>query len=285
MTKQDFISYGSRQICFKNFLLQPSEELETYLQTQLKIKRTDFIINFLYSGGFNGYVSFSRCEKNSGDILKIRIDSISSFTFWRDDIQQYVSEIAVISNCAGLIEEFFISEDGRFWNKTNELRAECEDDFFDYLASVEYDFHPIINTRTYDILRHGGWYKGRHVDITEFNIKMKNRGLALSEQQLAFFVEFSGLDVCFTPSDYDWRFFSLDEILDLGEPTYVDKIYDGSIWLGEAVIEIGVWEEGPLYLSSDGRIFDIHFMPLGRTPLESINNLAGHIPPDYKYYF
>ncbi len=285
MTKREFISYASEQLGFKNSSYESASELDTYIKNKLGIKTTDFVINFLYSGGLNGYLFFYKREKKSGDILNIRIDSITNYTFWRDDIQQYVSEVAVISNCAGLIEEFFISEDGRFWDKSNELKAKNEEEFFDYLVSVEYDFHPVINQRTYDILRHFGWHEERHIDITEFDAEMRKRGLTLSNQQLDFFSEFSGLEINFTPSDYDFRFFSLDDVLNIGESTYIDRIYDGSFLLSELLIEIGLWEEGSIYLSSDGKICGIQFIPLGRTPLEGINNMVNHVPKDYQYYY
>ena len=287
MTKRDFISYASEQLGFKDssYLYEPSLELDTYIKNKLGINRTDFVINFLYSGGLNGYLCFYRREKRSDDILTIRIHSIARYTFWRDDIQQYVSEIAVISNCAGLIEEFLISEDGRFWNKNNELKAENEERFFDYLVNVEYDFHINIEPRTYEILRHFDWYEGRNVDISGFNSEMKKRGLILSEQQLAFFSEFSGLEWYFVQSDYDLRFFTLEDVLEQGETEYIDRLYDGSILPGEMLIRIGYFEEGPLYLSADGRIFDVHFLPRGRTALEGINNLVNHIPKNYDYYY
>lgn len=284
MTRQEFISYSSKQLGFENFPYRSDFEVDTYIKNRLGITKTDFVINFLYSGGINGDLSFCRREIKSGDILQIRLYSITKFTFWRDDIEQYVSEITVISNCASLIEEFFISEDGRFWNKDNELRAENEEEFFDYLANVEYDFHPVISSRTYDILRHFGWYEGRHIDLTKFNSEMKKRGFELSEQQLAFFSEFSGLEVLFIPSDHDWRFFSLDEELDMAEPEFFDGVYDGSIMPGEIFIQIGFVAEAPLYLSLDGKIFGMRFIPLGRTPLESINNLVNNIPENYTYY-
>lgn len=287
MTKREFISYASEQLGFKDFsyVYKPASELDTYIRNKLGINKTDFIINFLYSGGLNGYLFFYRREKSSGDILHIRIDSITNHIFWRDDIRQYVSAIAVISNCAGLIEVLFISEDGCFWNKDNELRAENEEQFFDYLVNVEYDFHINIDPRTYEILRHFGWYEGRHIDITEFNSEMKKRGFVLSEQQLEFFSEFSGLEWYFVQSDYDLKFFTLEDVLEWGKPEYIDRLYDGSILPGEMLIYIGLFEEGPLYLSADGRIFDVHFLPRGRTAWEGINNLVNHIPKNYDYYY
>lgn len=283
MTKQEFISYSSKQTGFENSPCESASELDTYIKNRLGIPKTDFVINFLYSGGLNGHLSFYRREIKSGDILKIRIDSITNFTFWRDDIRQYVSEIAVISNCAGLIEEFFISEDGRFWNKNNELKAENEDEFFDYLVNVEYDFHPVINSRTYDILRHFGWYQGRHIDVTEFNSEMDKRGLELSEQQLAFFSEFSGLEVIFIPYDHNWRFFSLDEVLEVTEFAFIDRLYDGNMSPSEPSVQIGFWEDAPIYLTPDGRIFGMRSVPFGRTILECINYFANEVPENYKY--
>ncbi len=286
MTKQEFITYASKQLGFKNSLYESASYLDNYIKSKSGINKTEFVTNFLYSGGLNGYLHFYRREECSGDILTIRIHSIANHTFWRDDIQQFVSEIAVISNCAGLIEEFLISEDGRFWNKNNELKAENEEQFFDYLANVEYDFHPEIKQRTYDILEHFGWYQGRHIDVTEFEKTMKNHGFTLTEHQLAFFSEFSGLEWYFAQSgDYDLKFLTLEEVLEWSETEHIERLYDGSILPGEMLIYIGLFQEGPLYLSSDGRIFNIHFLPLGRTALEGINNLVNHIPKDYDYYY
>lgn len=284
MTKHDFLSYAKKQIGFINECPLSAAEIREYLHNNFEIQNIDFIIGFVYSGGFNGLVYFNRREKKSGDILTIRINSIAKFTFWREDIQQFVSEVAVISNCADIIEEFFISEDGRFWNQNNELKADNEESLFDYLAEIEYDFHPVICQRTYDILCHFGWYKGRCIDITQFNVSMNNFGIILTKHQLDFISEFSGLTMYFVPYDHDWSFYSLSEILEERRVYQVNRIFDGSISIGENLLEIGILEEGPLYLSSDGRLFSAHCKPLGRTPLEGINKLVRNVPEDYRYY-
>lgn len=279
MTRQEFLSYASEQSGYVNRCPKPADEIALILRERIGIDNISFVTNFIYGDGFNGLVCFNRREEKSRDILKIRINSIFDFNYWRDDIQQYVSEIAVISNCAGLIEELFISEDGHFWNKNNELIAENEEGFFDYLVSVEYDFHPVIAERTYEMLRHFGWYEDRHIDVTDFDSTIKKQGITLSKQQLDFLSEFSGLDANIIPNDYDWFFFTLDEILEYGEIRYTDKIYGGSIAMCESLLKIGVASgENSLYLSSDGRIFTDLYYPLGRTALECINRLVNDIP-------
>lgn len=130
-------------------------------------------ISFLKTVCFNGgHLGFSRYEKKSNDILRISfcLDPQNIF-FWKD-INQYVAMIVLINGCTyhGIshhIECFYLSEDGRFWDDHHQLRFQREDELFDYLMKVEYDFHPVISEKTFEIMRHFGWYEGRHTNTTE----------------------------------------------------------------------------------------------------------------------
>lgn len=285
MTRQDFLSYASGQPRFKNecppHTLTVADVTE-HLQTIIG-KNVGFVIDFLYSGGFKGVLGFHRSEKVSGDILHISI-YYRWKTYWREDIGQFVSEVATIHNCAGFIEAFFVSEDGRFWNERNELKAENEEEFYDFLVNVEYDFHPIINPRTYEVLKHFGWYEGRRIDVTEFEKAMRNHGIVLTEQQLSFFSEFSGLNMWFEPSDRDFYFYTLEQVLEIRYLHHINSLRDGSILPGETLIQVGISEDAEIFLSSDGRIFNINDLPKGRNTIESINTLINQIPENYKYY-
>lgn len=285
MTKQEFLSYASGQPRFKNECPPDPLTADAVTHHLQKIigRNSGSAVDFLYSGGFKGVLYFHRREKMSGDILHINI-YYRWKTHWREDIGQFVSEVTTIHNCTGLIEEFYISEDGRFWNDNNELKAENEEDFFEFLANVEYDFHPVINPRTYDVLRHFGWCESRHIDVTEFEKAMNSYGIILTEQQLAFFGEFSGLNMWFDPSDHDFYFYTLDEVLETRNLYHINSLRDGSILPGETLIQVGISEDAEIFLSSDGRIFNINDMPKGRNTIESINTLINQIPENYKYY-
>lgn len=178
-------------------------------------------IRKIYSGNINtskivecfliiGNISFERVEKHSNDELRFALGWCYPVEFW-SDIGCVVNGIGIVDNCAGRIERFHISEQGKFYNQHHKLIAENIEDFAEYITTVEYDYHPKTTQRTYDMLRFFGWYEGRHIDTTAFEQELNRRGIELSKEQLDFFGEFSGLDFSF---DSDcWYFYSLEQIL------------------------------------------------------------------------
>lgn len=213
--------------------------------------------------------SFDRTEEKSGDILTVHMFYYHGVNYWQD-IGCMVSCCGWIDNCSAYkIEEFYISEQGKFYNQNHKLIADNEEDFFDYITTVEYDFHPEIPQRTYHILRHFGWYESRHIDTTEFEQKMEKRGIEFTKAQLDFLSEFSGLT--FELPDYVyWTFYSLDEIAE----NYVPIPLNSRKVLVENAFVCGNDGDGSIFLTSDGLLALGVNTLLGRTAMECINHLC-----------
>ena len=55
-----------------------------------------------------------------------------------------VNAAGFIDDFAGRIKELYISEQGEFYDQDHKLIAKTQEEFFDYLTTVEFDFHPEI---------------------------------------------------------------------------------------------------------------------------------------------
>ena len=184
-----------------------------------------------------------------------------------------------MENCAGRIEDYFISEQGKFYNQDHKLIAENIEDFAEYITTVEYDYHPEITQRTYDMLRFFGWYEGRHIDTTAFEQEMNRRGIELSKEQLDFFAEFSGL--CFSFSSDFWCFDSLEGIL--AEDKYYVEQSSNDGKNPYKIIYCGDTMGGPLAVDPSGIINFFWGFPQGRTTMECINHLCENVDRDCKW--
>lgn len=273
MTNQEFIKKLSLSGSVSPFMQYSAEELEAKIH---KVYPDTFdlkkIVDFFLTAGA---LTFKRCEKGSGDKLTFGLNWIHTVEFW-SDISYVVNAIGNVENCAGRIERFFISEQGKFYNQDHKLIAENTEDFLEYITTVEYDFHPEIKQRTYDMLRFFGWYEGRHIDTAEFEKEMDRRGIELSKKQLDFFSEFSGLYFSF---DSDcWGFDTLDEILTK------DKYYaEPSSPCKYKTVLCGKTMGGPIAVDGEGIIRSFYAIPLGRTTMECINYLCEGISEDCKW--
>ena len=119
-------------------------------------------------------------------------------------------------------------------------------------------------------------YEGRHIDTTAFEQELNRRGIELSEKQLDFFSEFSGLYFSF---DSDcWCFYTLDEILAKDE--YFAK---KSTPCKYKVVLCGDTMGGPLAIDGDGIIQFFYAIPQGRTTMECINHLCEGVSKDCKW--
>lgn len=180
------------------------------------------------------------------------------------DIGAVVNLIGFIENCAGRIDELYMSEEGKFYSRTHMLIAKNEKDFFDFLTTVEYDFHPVIKDRVFDVLRKAGWYEGRRVDVSSFSNEMKSRGITLSQAQLDFLSEFGGIH--FSCGNEYCKFLSASDILNDCDFALDD---DGNYSL------MAVENIGPsYYIDYDGILSGIEALPLGRTTMECVNHLV-----------
>lgn len=246
-------------------------------------------IRKIYSGNINtskivecfliiGNISFERVEKRSNDELTFSLHWCYPVEFW-PDIGCVVNGVGIVDNCAGRIERFHVSEQGTFYNQYHKLIAENIEDFAEYVTTVEYDYHPEITKRTYDMLRFFGWYEGRHIDTTAFEQEMNRRGIKLSKEQLDFFAEFSGLYFSF---DRDfWAFHSLEKILAKDEYYVEQSSNDGKN--PYKIIYCGYTVSGPLAVDPSGIINFFWGFPQGRTTMECINHLCESVNRDCKW--
>lgn len=286
MTKHEFIDYAierhplNKKTCQIGIKPYERQTLEADICTE-------------YSGKFNankvldffegiGRIYFERTERNSGDALTIDIRWLAYIYYWKD-IDAVVNRIGYIENCAGVIKTLYLSEYGLFYDQDHDLLATNEEQFFDYLTTVEFDYHPVIAERTYEMLRCFGWYEGRRVDTTDFEYEMRQRSIELTEKQLAFLSEFSGLSFNFDDYYLCWRFYSLNEIWQDCSPQlrtgYKETVYGDN---GEIValksLNCGDSYDGmyPISVDSEGRLLR-GTRALGRNAIESINHLANYV--------
>ena len=272
MTRLEFLKYVSNQEgSFHDSYTE--DKLNGWIREAYDgVINTEKIVSF-FSG--IGHLHFYRTETKSGDELEIDLRWLNCIEIW-EDVGCAVNSIGFISNCSGRIEQFYISEYGKFYNRNHKLIAENEEKFFDYIATVEYDFHPEIKQRTYDMLRFFGWYEDRHIDTTAFEQELNRRGIELSKEQLDFFGEFSGLNFSFD-SDW-WCFYTLDEIL--AKDDYFAKKSSSCKY---KTILCGDTMGGPLAVDGDGIIQFFYAIPQGRTTMECINHLCEGVSEDCKW--
>lgn len=275
MTRLEFLKYVSNQAGSFHDSYTEDEINDRISKAYDGVIKTEKIVSF-FSG--IGHLYFNRIETKSRDELEIDLRWLNCIENW-EDIGCAVNSIGFISNCSGRIEQFYISEYGKFYNQNHKLIAESEEDFFDYITSVEYDFHPEIKQRTYDMLRFFGWYEGRHIDTTAFEQELNRRGIELSKEQLDFFAEFSGLDFNF---DRDcWYFYSLEQILEQNK--IMDHVLEKRNPRKHPTVLCGNTMGGPLSVDGNGIIQFFYAYPRGRTTMECINRLCEGVPKNYKW--
>lgn len=295
MTRKEFLEQAARQINFQNPEVTRENALNR-IRNQFCIESdVNFLLNFFHENGFKGgFLGFSRFEKNSNDILRITLSCMPwTICFW-EDIGQQVSMVAYINGCtynhSGTrhIESFYLSEDGRFWDEHHKLRFETEGELFDYLLTVEYDFHPEITEKTYEMLRHFGWYEGRGVDTAELERELKNHDIILSQIQLSAIREYSGLDFLFSDHNANRYFLSIESMLDKlsrDQLNFDAEIYDfeSKILIGKNALEIGTDDQNYFSISEDGKIFLEGVEPIGRTLLEYIYAFGESLPKNARW--
>lgn len=251
----------------------------------------DFVHDFLYKGGFKGTLAAWRYEIKSDDQLHFQIDCFPNCIYYWNDIDQYVSMIAKIGNCTCEIEKFFLSENGRFWDENHKLRFQTEEKLLDYLLAVEYDYHPIITEKTYEMLRYFGRYEGRRIDTTDLECELKKYGIMLSQIQLNAISEFGGLTFSFSDSHKDEKFRTIEYMIkkmneenphnkldfdvEIRDP-HIDKV------IARNVIEIGYNDYCPIAIAEDGKVFSNGSL-FARTILEYIYAFGKDIPENVRW--
>ncbi len=276
MTKQEFFEKLSSAGSLSHQEGYSAEKLEAEIH---EVYPNEFDMNQIIDFFLKiGRLSFERIETKSGDKLSYYFGWGYPVEFWAD-INCVVNSVGILDNCAGRIERYFISEQGKFYNQDHKPIAENMEEFAEYITTVEYDYHPETTKRTYDMLRYFGWYEGRHIDTTAFEQELNRRGIELSKEQLDFFREFSGLYFSFN-SDC-WYFYSLEEILK--QKKIIDPVLEKRNPRKHPTVLCGKTMGGPLAVDAEGIIRFFYSIPQGRTTMECINHLCEGVNRDCKW--
>ena len=275
MTKEEFISKVELKDKLSTYPLSISQ-LTKELDKKSIIKNRQIIFNFAEK--FEE-LFFYRIESKSGDKIQIRIVPNGFQSYNWEDLNTNVVEVGKNSNAAGIIEFFYMSEEGLFYNQDQKLISDNEDDFLNYLLTVEYDYHPIIADITYSRLKDAGWYEGRKIDISKLVEECAADGVVLSPQQIEFIEEFGGIagvgndKMEFGISDKkEWKYYKKIEI-------YNPKDKCTTIKHGTNPVCVGYCDDGMmlLWITVDGLLVMDDGMQLGRTVMEGFNCLLGRV--------
>lgn len=266
MTRQDFLKSAQKYLqSFKS----RDDNVESVIREKCNENDADITAIIEFSKWIDN-VALKRPENKSDDVLEFVVGPcVDSAEFWTD-INKTVFYNGYIAGLAGIIKTLYISSDGKFYDHKHELIAENEEEFFDFLLLVEYDFHPVIKESVYTVLREAGWYEGRCVDVTAFSNEQRN--IVLSNAQLDFIREFSGITV--NPDYERCRFLSVDEILE-SMPIYNSEFKTDidTHNHGEYPVKVVNTMDFPCYIDPNG-ILKARGIPLGRTTMECINHLV-----------
>lgn len=270
MNRQDFLKNAKR---YSLYFKPRNKNVESVIREKCSESDTDInaIINF---AKWVNNLWLERPETNSDDVLEIAVMVYTkSVDFW-SDINRTVFYAGYIKGIAGIIKTMYVSTDGRFYDHKHELIAANEEDFFDYLLSVEFDFHPIIKECVYNALREAGWYEGRCVNTTRFQSELERVDIILSKAQLDFIKEFSGITV----EDSEGlmcRFLSMEEIHDNILPYYTNNKRRRDEDFLMRVINSDV-ADFPYCIDSNG-IIECRGFPQGRTTMEGVNHVVKNL--------
>ncbi len=266
MTRRSFLKIAAKQ--YSLYFKPRTEDIERDIRLKCKENDKDVgaVIEF---GKWVDHIYFKRAETKSDDILAFNITlCVDASEFW-NDIGKTVFYGGYIAGLAGIIKTIYVSTDGKFYDHKHELISANEEELFDYLLSVEFDFHPVIKECVYDALRKSGWYEGRCVDVMELNDKFKEVNVFLSEAQLDFLREFSGITLI-ADNGYRCRFLSTKKILRDISGYYTDgKRRQDNCSL--RVIASDATEFS--YRIKPNGIITCYKVPEGRTTMEGINQV------------
>ena len=276
MTKEELIKIIKNKAVFISSEQIDISVVKEKLNQYSEIRNNTLMVQFAQKYHM---IIFEKIEKVSKDRLHIQIYPFTSpktIAEWQGE-NKNVMGVAWISNVSGSIETLFMNERGEFFNSKTELIANNEDKFFEYLLSVEYDYHAHIMPKTLDILKKAGWFEGRKKDISSLINKYKKEGIELSKSQISFMQEFGGIkgkntndeefEICIDPkysifkkwiplSKSDLK--SYNPLNVVGNKENVDFLLAG--FMGNNMINF--------WISTDGRLFADQGIQMGRTIME-----------------
>lgn len=227
-----------------------------------------------------GIIVFSRKERKSNDEIVIQISPFAEPRFlndWKGNCKNIIC-IALIRNSSDRIETIYMNENGYFYNQDMNFIAESEDNFFNYLLTVEFDYHAYISQETILTLQKAGWFEERQIDIMELIYKFKNNNVFLSEFQINFIKQFGGLkgsdkyghtfETYVEAENMKYKKCQMPQKNDLISYAPLNIIgYKEKI----DFLLVGAFDDEitKLWLSSDGRMFSDQGTQLGRTIMEA----------------
>ncbi|MDE6672193.1 MAG: SUKH-3 domain-containing protein [Ruminococcus sp.] len=261
------------------------------------IKCGDKVLEFIKT---YGKFYSERIEKISGDTITFNCSPVDNYCpFWEEfqEVAVYIGSFRNIScgdtYTTSAIERFYMLSDGAFYNQDKKKIADNSETFWDYVMTVEYDYHAPILEGTYRRLQEAGWYAGRKIDISGLVKECEKDGVFLTEPQKRFIEEFGGLEGSREDSDYwfyieDKKSSVFFKDLNLVEhfnnnPVNEKNKYEILNEYGEGTVIVGGssdWSDDIL-LTENGQMLlygtytCIGIKPLGRTVMEGFNVLLG----------
>ena len=300
MTREEFNDLKKSSAYHTFLMAKPLEKVLEKAETKIiekNIKCGDKVLEFIK---IYGKFYFERIEKNSGDTITFSCSPIDNYCpFWEEfnETAAFIGDF-INSSCGDSykiesIEKFYMLSDGAFYNQDKKKIADNSETFWDYVMTVEYDYHAPILESTYRKLKEAGWYEGRKIDISGLIKECEKDGVFLTEPQKRFIEEFGGLEGSREDSDYwfyieDKKSSVFFKDLNLVEhfnnnPVDEKNKYEILNEYGEGTVIVGGssdWSDDIL-LTENGQMLlygtytCIGIQPLGRTVMEVFNVLLG----------
>ena len=276
MTKEELIERIKAEAILIETDTIDISNIKNNLKQYTSIKNEEAMI--MFAEKFN-MILFDRIEKISKDRLHIQIYPFTSpktLSEWCGQ-RKNVMGVAWICNASGSIETYFMDESGVFYDHTEQKIAQNEDEFFNFILNVEFDYHVKILPQTIELLNKAGWYQGRKIDASQYIMKFHQEGFELSGPQVDFIQEFGGIsgndinnDEFEVYIDPKYCRYEKSKPLIPSDPSSYNPL--NIISNNENIEFLLIGEIGNhgirLWLSTDGRLFSDQGIQLGRTIME-----------------
>lgn len=299
MTIKEFNDFKKSSAYHTFLMAKPLEKVLEKAEAKMiekNIKCGDKVLEFIKT---YGKFYSERIEKISGDTITFNCSPVDNYCPFWEEFQEVAVYIGCFRNisCGNSyknesIEKFYMLSDGAFYNQDKKKIADNSETFWDYVMTVEYDYHAPILESTYRRLQEAGWYEGRKIDISGLVRECEKDGVFLTEPQKRFIEEFGGLEGSREDSHYfyisDNRkiqahntefFYFINIFIDKDLELESEEINPVVKEYGENTVRIGEYgyyaqslllaENGLMLLADDGGSVEL----LGRTAMECFNNI------------
>lgn len=214
MTIKEFNDFKKSSAYHTFLMAKPLEKVLEKAEAKMiekNIKCGDKVLEFIKT---YGKFYSERIEKISGDTITFNCSPVDNYCPFWEEFQEVAVYIGCFRNisCGNSyknesIEKFYMLSDGAFYNQDKKKIADNSETFWDYVMTVEYDYHAPILESTYRRLQEAGWYEGRKIDISGLVKECEKDGVFLTEPQKRFIEEFGGLKGSREGSNY-WFYIS-----------------------------------------------------------------------------